>query len=76
MASHEQFLDDYEISCLVCASDDSEDDRHSDGDLNNWFRRRRRCCRGRFDDDIDLCTMLLTLVTMESRKTEMMSIQK
>jgi len=32
MASHEQFLDDYEISRLVCDSDDSEDDRHSDDD--------------------------------------------
>jgi hypothetical protein len=30
MASSEKFLDDYEISRLVCDSDDSEDDRHSD----------------------------------------------
>jgi len=34
MASHEQFLDDYEIIHLVC---DSEDDRHSDDDWTNWF---------------------------------------
>jgi hypothetical protein len=33
MASREQFLDDYEISRLVCDSDDSEDDRHSDDDI-------------------------------------------
>jgi hypothetical protein len=33
MASHEQFLDDYEISCLVSDNDDSEVDRHSDGDI-------------------------------------------
>jgi len=39
MPSHEQFLDDYEISCLVCDSDDSEDDRHSDDDWTDWFRR-------------------------------------
>jgi len=39
MASHEQFLDDYEISHLVCDSDDSEDDRHNDDDWTNWFRR-------------------------------------
>ena len=30
MASREQFLDDYEISRLVCDGDDSEDDRHGD----------------------------------------------
>jgi hypothetical protein len=29
----EQFLDDYEISRLVCDSDDSEVDRHSDDDI-------------------------------------------
>jgi hypothetical protein len=29
MASREQFLDDYEISRLICNSDDSEDDRNS-----------------------------------------------
>ena len=33
MASREQFLDDYEISRLVCGNDDSEDDRHSDDDI-------------------------------------------
>ena len=33
MASREQFLDDYEISLLVCDSDDSEDERHSDDDI-------------------------------------------
>jgi hypothetical protein len=33
MASREQFLDDYEISRLVCVSDDSEVDRHSDDDI-------------------------------------------
>jgi hypothetical protein len=33
MASREQFLDDYEISRLICDSDDSEDDRHSDNDI-------------------------------------------
>jgi hypothetical protein len=33
MASREQFLDDYEISRLICDSDDSEDDRHSDDDI-------------------------------------------
>jgi hypothetical protein len=33
MASREQFLDDYEISRLICDSDNSEDDRHSDDDI-------------------------------------------
>jgi hypothetical protein len=33
MASHEQFPDDYEISCLICDSDDSGEDRHSDDDI-------------------------------------------
>ena len=33
MASRGQFLDDYEISLLVCDSDDSEDDRHNDDDI-------------------------------------------
>jgi len=32
MVSREQFQDDYEIGRLVCDSDDSEDDRHSDDD--------------------------------------------
>jgi hypothetical protein len=38
-ASNEEFLDDYEISPLVCDSDDSEDDRDSYDDWTNWFRR-------------------------------------
>jgi len=33
MASREQFLDDYEISRLLCDIDNSEDDRHSDDDI-------------------------------------------
>jgi hypothetical protein len=33
MTSREQFLNDYEISHLVCDSDDSEDDRHGDDDI-------------------------------------------
>ena len=33
IASREQFLDDYEISRLLCDSDDSEDDGHSDDDI-------------------------------------------
>jgi hypothetical protein len=33
MASREQFLDDNEVSRLVCDSDVSEDDRHSDDDI-------------------------------------------
>jgi hypothetical protein len=33
MASREQFLDDYKISRLICDSDDSEHDRHSDDDI-------------------------------------------
>jgi len=33
MASREQFLDDYEISHLLCDSDDCEDDRHRDDDI-------------------------------------------
>jgi hypothetical protein len=39
MALHEQFLDNYVISRLVCDSDDSKDDRHSDDDWTDWFRR-------------------------------------
>jgi hypothetical protein len=33
MASREQFLDDCEISRLICDIDNSEDDRHSDDDI-------------------------------------------
>ena len=33
MAFREQFLDDYEISFLVCYNNDSEDDGHSDDDI-------------------------------------------
>jgi len=33
MTSREQFLNDYEISHLVCDSEDSKDDRHSDDDF-------------------------------------------
>jgi hypothetical protein len=33
MASREQFLDDDEISRLVCGSEVGEDDRHNDGDI-------------------------------------------
>jgi len=77
MASRERFLDDYEISLLVCDSDDSEDDRHNDNDIG---------LSGSEDEEyaveevlmiiLTLCTVLLTLVTMGSRKTQMMSIQK
>jgi hypothetical protein len=37
MASCEQFLDDYKISRLVCDSDDSEGDRHSDDDIDSIY---------------------------------------
>ena len=33
MVSREHFLDDYEISRLVCDSDGSEDDRRSENDI-------------------------------------------
>jgi len=33
MSSHEQFLDDYEISHLLCDSDDCKDDRHREDDI-------------------------------------------
>jgi len=33
MAPHEQFLDDYEITHLLCDTDDCEDDRPRDDDI-------------------------------------------
>ena len=53
MASHEQFLDDYEISRLVCDSDDSEDDRHSDDDWTNGSEDEEDAVEEDLDDDID-----------------------
>ena len=54
MASHEQFLDDYEISHLVCDSDDSEDDRHSDCDIGlSGSEDEEDALEKDLDDDID-----------------------
>jgi hypothetical protein len=54
MASHEQFLDDYEISHLVCDSDDSEDDRHSDDDIGlSGSEDEEDAVEEDLDEDID-----------------------
>ena len=53
MASHEQFLDDYELSRLVCDSDDSEDDRHSDDDWLIGSEGEEDAVEEDLDDDID-----------------------
>jgi hypothetical protein len=54
LASLEQFLDDYEISRLVCDSDDSEDDRHSDDDIGlSGSEDEEYAVEENFDDDID-----------------------
>ena len=51
MASREQFLDDYEISRLLCDSDDSEDDRDSDDDIG--LSGSEDAVEEDLDDDID-----------------------
>jgi len=54
MASHEQFLDDYEISRLACNSDDSEDDRNSDDDIGlSGSEDEEDAVEEDLDDDID-----------------------
>jgi len=56
MASREQFLDDYEISRLLCDSDDSEDedDRHSHDDIElNRSEDEEDAVEEDLDDDID-----------------------
>jgi hypothetical protein len=54
MASREQFLDDYEISRLVCDSDDSEDHRHSDNDIGlSGSEDEEDAVEEDLDDDID-----------------------
>jgi hypothetical protein len=53
MASREQFLDDYEISRLVCDSDDSEDDRHSDDDIGVSSSEYGDVVEVDLDDNID-----------------------
>jgi len=64
MASREQFLDDYEISRLVCDSDDSVHDRHSDDDIGlSGSEDEEDAVEEDLDGDID-STMLLTLLTM------------
>jgi len=75
MASREQFLDDYEIS-LVSGSDDSEDDRYS-GDIGlSGSEDEEDAVEKILMMTLTLCTMLLTLVTMDSRKTQTLSIQE
>ena len=53
MASREQFLDDYEISCLVYDSDDSEDDRHIDDDIGLSGSEGEDAVQEDLHDDID-----------------------
>ena len=54
MAPCEQFLDDYEISCLVCDSYDSVDDRHSDDDIGiSGLEDEEDSVEEDLDDDID-----------------------
>jgi len=53
MASLEEFLDDYKISHLVCDSDDSEDDRHSDDDIGVSGSEDEDAAEEDLDDDID-----------------------
>jgi len=54
MASCEQFLDDYKISRLVCDSDGSEDNRHSDDDIGLiGSEDEEDAVEEDLDDDID-----------------------
>ena len=54
MASREQFLDDYEIGRLLCDSDGSEDDRHSDDDIGlRGSEDEEDAVEEDLDDDID-----------------------
>ena len=54
MASREQFLDNYEISRLLCDSDDSEDDRHSDDCIGlSGSKDEEDVVEEYLDDDID-----------------------
>ena len=53
MAPREKFLDDYDISRLVCDSDDSEGDRHS-GDIGlSGSGDEEDAAEENLDDDID-----------------------
>jgi len=54
MAPREQFLDDYEISRILCDSDDSEDDRNSDDDIGlSGSEDEEDAVEEDLDDDID-----------------------
>ena len=54
MASRVQFLDDYEISRLVCESDDSEANRNSDDDIGlSGSEDEEDAVEEDLDDDID-----------------------
>ena len=53
MASREQFLDDYEIRRLPCDSDNSEDNRHSDDDIELSGPEDEDAVEEDLDDDID-----------------------
>jgi len=53
MASHEQFLEDYEISRPVSDSDYSEDDRHSGDDIGLSGSEDEDAAEEDLDDDID-----------------------
>jgi len=53
MTSLEQFPEDYEISCLVSDSDDSEDDRHSSDDIGLSGSEDEDAAEEDLDDDID-----------------------
>jgi len=77
MTSREQFLDVYEISRLDCDSDGSEDDRRSDDDIGlRGSEDEEDAVEEDLDDNIDSIYSVTALVTMESQKTQMMSIQK
>jgi len=54
MASHEQFLEDYEISRLVSDSNDSQDDKHSGDDFGlSGSEDEEDAAEEDLDDDID-----------------------
>jgi hypothetical protein len=77
MASREQFLDDYEISRLICDSDDSEADRHSDDDIElSGSEDEEDAVEEDLDDDTDSMYDVADTGDHGQLETHMMSIQK
>jgi len=77
MASRVQFLDDYEISRIVCDSDDSEDNRHSGDDIGlSGSEDKEDAVEEDLDDDIDSMFDVVDTGDHGEPENTMLSIQK